>query len=315
MRSTSTTARIFIHAEGPTSDARGKRLLPRKLEIIPQPDFEDVASECRKQLLLAFRLFKSAPFSVSPWDQRADIFLPGKVFPIYSLNGKLVSTFCAFSHKLADLHVWRSVWSLLRVYAPAFKTVGMPLSGIFGPDDPQGTMIPAKHAHLVVATDCFEEAHDDGRLSNELRILLLTMAAEALFDDGDKAEVAYRLSHRLAVLNGADSRARKEIFDLAREVYVLRSKVAHGSLYQRKGGFVEVGSQQVWAFSNVVRSSLLYGVALGDLDRSEVLKALDRGVFDESETLALRRKANEYWGFRDPTEEHLYAGAWPRIGV
>lgn len=44
----------------------------------------------------------------------------------------------------------------------------------------------------------------------------------------------------------------------------------------------------------------------GGLERNEILRRLDRAIFEEKEALLLRLKANEFWGFGQCPDERLY---------
>ena len=54
---------------------------------------------------------------------------------------------------------------------------------------------------------------------------------------------------------------------------------------------------------------LLYFVALKELPKEELTKALDRAVFDRREIEELRTKANGYWGI-ETSEERILAAQW-----
>jgi hypothetical protein len=55
--------------------------------------------------------------------------------------------------------------------------------------------------------------------------------------------------------------------------------------------------------------SILYFVALKDLPKEALLKALDRAVFDRREIEWLRVKANGYWGL-ETSEERILTAQW-----
>ncbi|MFQ5830001.1 MAG: hypothetical protein ACE5JD_12725 [Candidatus Methylomirabilia bacterium] len=196
----------------------------------------------------------------------------------------------------------------LRYHSPFFGEL-VPVTDFVGSSDQTGERFLSRTAHLMAATDFFEQAHGNWWLSPDMRLILLMMAAEALFTDDDRGKLAYRLSQRIAVLNGVHSGERKTMFELTKKLYDLRSRLMHGSVYRAKGGFLEVSGPDVSAFTNLVRSSLLYFIALRrkDLGKAEILKTLDRAIFDEKEMLLLRFKANELWGFGESSDEHLYA--------
>src|SRR5574337_842999 len=149
-----------------------------------------------------------------------------------------------------------------------------------------------------------------------MRLLSLMMGAEALFSDDDKAELAYRLSHRISVLNASSPNERKKIFEIVRKCYGMRSRLMHGSLYREKKGFLEVEWDDVLAVGNLLRASLLYYFAWDsqELDKRQILMALDRAVLDERELITFRAKANQIWGLGESIEERIYSGLERRDG-
>lgn len=295
---------VFIHRD---RTAQGKASIPlRKLEVISPVDRQAVTTNCCKQLALALWLFRPVPWWISVWERRRDVRIYGNGLPLYSLREGQVGTFCAFARRLLGFHVRRNSFRFHRHLSPHSPELGE----WFDASDPKGEVLFAKCAHLMIAMDLFEQAHQDSHLSTELQLMLLLMAAEALFTDEDKGELAYRLCHRVSVLIGANGGERKRIFEETKRLYDLRSRLIHGAVYRRKGGFVQIATSDISTLSNTVRSSLLYLIALNDLDRKELLKTLDRAVFDDKEMVSLRLDANRFWGFEKSPDEHLYASAW-----
>ena len=198
--------------------------------------------------------------------------------------------------------------------------LGPDLLATMRPDDPAGAKFFKRVAKLMVATDLFEQANEVHALSDEMRLLWLVMAAEALFTDDDKSELSYRLATRMAFLNGAGVEDVKRQWELVRSMYEARSKLMHGTAYVGKpskrlpglvgdAGFIEPIPERLLAFNNLVRASILYFIAFQD-DRRDVLETLDRSVFDPSEVASLRRIANEYWGLTGREDEMLCSGRW-----
>lgn len=161
----------------------------------------------------------------------------------------------------------------------------------------------------MIAADLFEKALEGPNVAPELRLVLLMMALESLFSTDDKSELAFRMSLRIAVLNGSSDAHRKEMFEALREFYDSRSRLVHGSWYRGSKGFVRVSDTELGVLRNVVRASILYFVALKELPKEELLKALDRAVFDRREIDELRVKANGYWGL-ETSEERILTAKW-----
>jgi len=99
------------------------------------------------------------------------------------------------------------------------------------------------------------------------------------------------------------------MFEALRDLYDSRSRLVHGSWYRGSKGFVRVSETQLKVLRNVVRASILYFVALKELPKEELTKALDRAVFDRREIEELRTKANGYWGI-ETSEERILAAQW-----
>jgi hypothetical protein len=108
---------------------------------------------------------------------------------------------------------------------------------------------------------------------------------------------------------GADDSDRRRLFEAVRGFYDKRSKLVHGSWYQRKKGFVLVSDQDLQVLRNLVRASVLYFLALKEEEKGALLQALDRAVFDRHEIERLRAKANAHWGL-EGREERLHASSW-----
>lgn len=309
------SCRVFIHGDPSAKRGRPQKLPVQKLEIISPLNRDGVTSECQKQLSLALRLFESNWFWFSSWERRSEVRVSGTGLPLYSLRGNELTNFCSFSKRLLGFHRERNVYLFGRYWVPLLRAADAAqteslTADFLGKSDPSGESFLSQTAHLMIATDFFEQAYRDWHLSDELSLMLLIMAAEALFGDDDKSELSYRLSHRISVLNGGSPKQRKNLFDLTRTLYGLRSRIMHGSLYRKGEGFIEVLREDISPFGNLVRASLLYFIALKGIGKRELLQILDRAVFDEAEVLRLRFKANEFWGFGQSADEHLFAASW-----
>lgn len=289
------TCQVFIH-DRIERKRRNTKLLLKELEIgvmvVPAIDWGRVKFECQRQLSLVLRLFKSDPFWITTWERRSEV----RPWPLpsaaYRLQEEELSRFCDFSKKLLWFHAQRGLYHLFRFGFPQFITE--PLA----PADPRGRKFLAENAQIMIAADLFEQAHGNWWLSDKLRLILLVTAAEALFGDDDKAELAYRLSHRVAVLNGSQRDERRKIFQLVQKLYRQRSQLVHGSVYRGKE-FITIEPAELITFSDLVRSSLLdfiFFVMTQKLDKANILQTLDNGVFDDTAVLELHEKANEHWG-------------------
>ena len=327
------TCSVFFHADGSSFRRRVTAITERTLEIIHKrlsPPVVSVGEDplspvsltslCRDQLALSLRLFQPQSFFMfsrgRSHEGRGLAYLAlathqaGAHAP-YALRGAQVTWFREFATRLWEFHRDRNRYRSLR-------------------KDPRGTLLVTgpeeqsflRHiARLMIATDLFEQANKDPAVSGEMRLIWLIMAAEALFTDDDKSELSYRLSTRMAVLNGGNVDDVKGHWDLVRSMYDARNRLMHGTAYVRKtsgrlhglvgeAGFLEIPPDRLLALNNLVRASILYFIGLQGSPRAEVLEILDRSVFDSSEVAKLRRNANEYWGLRGHEDERLCSGRW-----
>lgn len=266
----------------------------------------DLDDPFENQFSLALRLFKPAPFWFVKWTRKNEIRVPEKGLQRYELTGNHLRRFRVFATKLLPFHVERRLFEHAR-YLP--KDLEEEFRELLGGSKAAEQELLARAAQLMIAAELFDRAHKDRQVSSEWRLILLAMASEALFGDGDKGELSYRLAVRMAALNGGSGPERKRIFERARSLYDLRSHLVHGSLYRKKE-FVTVAKTDVQQFSNLVRGALLYFIGLRDRPRDELLRVLDRAIFDDAELAVLRARANQFWGFEDSPDEHLYSANW-----
>jgi hypothetical protein len=342
----SVTCSVFAHADASVRRPSRSSLVERKLEIVlPKSPYSElsarrdrvvpeyVTSLSRDQLVLALRLFKGEAFWVWPWKrrhegrERAYTDIRGsdrRSFAPYVLRGReVIDRFLQFAKDLRPFHVDRNRYRRLR-YDYLIGLLGPDVIPLMAPpDDPTGAKFMERAAHVMIAADFFEQANGDRGLPLDMRLLLLVMAAEALFSDDDKSEVSYRLATRIAFLNGANATDTKRHWDFMRLVYEARSKLMHGAAYVRKrskrheglvddSGFIEISHDRLLELNNLVRASILYFIAfaLQDLPRRDVLAALDKAVFDRSDLAGLRSMANQHWGLGLCEEEMLCSQRW-----
>lgn len=288
--------------QGPTTSAK-------RLEIIcpwSGSDELDLAAECVQQLATALRLYKPIPFSIARWQKSRAGGSPRQNAERYSLKGAELRKFRNFSLRLLDFHVSRNLFRHARYLPSDLEDDVRQLLG--GSREHEARVLKAE-PHVVMSAELFEKALDRQGVAPELQLVLLMMALEALFSTDEKSELASRMSLRIAVLNGSSDAHRKEMFEALRDLYDLRSRLVHGSWYRGGKGFVRVSDSQLRLLRNVVRASVLYFLALKELPKEDLLKALDRAVFDRREIEGLRVKANGFWGV-ETSEERILTVQW-----
>jgi hypothetical protein len=296
--------RISIQRPGRSHATDAKRL-----EVICPwhgNDELDLANECVRQLSTALRLYKPIPFSIVRWQRPTVGKSPRQNAERYSLKGAELRRFRDFSLRLLDFHVSRNLFRHARYLPDDFEDEVRELLG--GSREHEARILKAE-PHLMIAADLFEKAFDGASIAPELRLVLLMMALESLFSTDDKSELAFRMSLRIAVLNGSSDDHRKEMFEVLKDLYDSRSRLVHGSWYRSGKGFVRVSDTQLGVLRNVVRASILYFLALKDVPKDQLLTTLDRAVFDRREIGELRAKANEYWGIKT-SEERILTAQW-----
>lgn len=304
------TCRVSIQKAGHLA-----RDAARRLEVL-SPLYEDselreldCVAQCGMQLSTALRLYKSNQFAIVPWGQRNAAkarltFNDGKA---YVLKGVELRKFLEFSGRLRDFHVSRNLFHHAR-FLP--DNLDGDVRELLGGSRRDEARVLESQAHLMIATDLFEQALRDWTVARELQLVLLIMAAEALFGDDDKAELAFRLSLRMAVLNGGDDAHRRKLFEVVRSCYDMRNRLVHGSWYRRSKGFVRVSDVELLTLTNLVRASILYSWAVKDTGKGSLLQTLDRAIFDRGEVDGMRAGANRYWGLEGDSEERIYAARW-----
>lgn len=83
---------------------------------------------------------------------------------------------------------------------------------------------------LDVAMRRYRDSRERYRPGDPEQLLDLTIALEALLlTGGERSELTYRLGIRAARLLGTSTESRWGIFDVLRDLYAARSKLAHGS--------------------------------------------------------------------------------------
>lgn len=317
------TCHVFIREQPKAKTTGGPHPVLRRLQILsPLTDDDpgddrreyDLAWACQQQLAFAFALFRPTPFVCLPWRQRHRA-AASSTEGVYSLAEGDLSRFLAFARTLLPFHIDRKRVRFARIFArlPDDASRDTDVRALLGDTRPADRLLLTNATPVIFAADLFEETLRGqrgwfGHLSDQLQMILLVAAAEALFSDG-QSELSYRLSLRMATLN-RDGSARKDIFDLVRRCYDFRSRVVHGATYSESKGFAEVGGHDLSALRNLVRSSLLYFLALRAHGKQDVLRRLDGAMFDETDLRDLRREANRFWELGDSAKEQLHDARW-----
>jgi len=297
-----------ISIQRPTRTRRGTDA--KRLEVISPlhgNDELDLAAVCVQQLSTALRLYSPVPFSIVRRERPRVSGLRPQSTERYILKGSQLRIFRSFSQRLLDFHVSRNLFRLNRVLPEGLEDDVRTLLG--GSRELEAHVLKTE-PHVMIAADLFEKTFEGQSIAPELQLVLLMMAAEALFGTDDKSELAFRLSLRLAVLNGSSDAHRKELFEAVRSYYDTRSRLVHGSWYRGAKGFVRVSESELRVLRNLVRASILYFLASKGLSKEQLLQTLDRGVFDRREIDELRVSANHYWGLEGVAEERIHAAKW-----
>lgn len=320
------TCTVVISEQHGATPTRHRRPVFRRLEVLSPLTHEDpgdarreyeLAWDCQQQLVFAFALFRPTPFVCVPWRERqraAASFTEN----MYSLGAGDLPRFLAFARALLPFHTDRKRILFARVFArlPDDVSRDADVRALIGDTRPADGALLKNSTSVIFAADLFEETLRGqrawlGHLSDGLQMVLLVAAAEALFSDG-QSELSYRLSLRMATLN-RDGSARKDTFDLVRRCYEFRSRVVHGAAYSESKGFADVDGNDLSALRNLVRSSLLYFIALRAHGKWDVLKRVDAAMFDAKDLHDLRREANRFWELGDSEEEQLHDANWRQL--
>ena len=199
-----------ISIQRPTRARRG--MDPKRLEVISPlhgNDELDLAAVCVQQLSTALRLYSPVSFSIVRWERLRASGLRPQSTERYILKGSQLRIFRSFSQRFLDFHVSRNLFRHARVLPEDLEDDVRTL--LRGSREHEAHVL--KEPHVMIAADLFEKASEGQSIAPELQLVLLIMAAEALFGTGDKSELAFRLSLRLAVLNGSSNAHRKELFE------------------------------------------------------------------------------------------------------
>lgn len=273
----------------------------------------ELAEQCREQFAFAVSLYGPTPLIMVPWEHRVR---SGGRHAVITLHGERLTHFLTFARRLLEFQADRIhfVHAWLRTALSSSTGDRYDDPDILGMDarsaDPS---FLKRRAHVLFAAHLFEAAlrHQRGRLGlfrQELRLVLLSAAAEALFTN-DNTEVAHKMALRMAALNGQGAGEQSRIFKLVKHCYGLRSQYVHGTVYRDKK-LLMASQREMDRFAGLIRASLLYGIALSRRQKDDVLEDLDAALFSGEKLSELRREANGFWGLGDSDAERLHAAAW-----
>lgn len=139
---------------------------------------------------------------------------------------------------------------------------------------------------ISFATNFFSRVRRNSDLTE--RLIFLSVSLEALYSR-EINELKYRYSHRAAILLGNDSNSRTRIFNLVKAFYNQRSKVLHGNLKFR------ITSEEISAYNEVIRVSILRYISVHLKGRGEVITDLDELIFNEKGRAKLLADAGDYF--------------------
>lgn len=104
------------------------------------------------------------------------------------------------------------------------------------------------HTPLGIALGRFADGYEKVKLED--RIIDYMIGLEALYlQNGDAAELSYRIAHRIAVLLSDDKKERQRLFTETKHSYDLRSKILHGKRY-------DLALDNVWFVEDILRLSI-----------------------------------------------------------
>lgn len=286
--------------------------------------------------MLALRLFRPEPFWFSAGnDRRAwlDIKPIGSELSIhdaglereYSLDTREVERFSKFAKRLAPFHFNRHLYRILRYHPAAvewtkiFGSTVLPeidaAATILPEKDPSGTQFLTAFAHIIVAVEFFERAGAEARRAEELRLLFLMIAAEALVGDDRPGEKARdKIARRMAVLREQTTRKEPSV-ELVQRLYSGRNALVHGTTTHRQlrhkstgtiynYGFLQLPARDVDEFSDLIRRCLLHALSLmgrrgwsNGPPKMATIKRLEQAVRDRREAGRIRNEVAEFCEF------------------
>lgn len=142
--------------------------------------------------------------------------------------------------------------------------------------------------YLKIALNYFRR----GRLETyqENRIIDFFVSLEALYSlSGEKTEMRYRISNRLATLIGKDANDRKKIQKESRDLYDLRSSIVHGSKINLDERIQ--GSIYYWVRDSIIR---FMGMSQTIGNQEKILEKIDYSMIENSDRDSLRKESDKY---------------------
>ncbi len=123
---------------------------------------------------------------------------------------------------------------------------------------------------------------------NENKFIDLFIAFEALFSDGQRTELTYKLANRVATLLGAYNKGRKDIADRMRILYNKRSELMHGD------SKVKIENADIQDALQYLKLSLTRFISLASkLNREQIIQLLNDALLDSEKHAELERIAKE----------------------
>lgn len=137
---------------------------------------------------------------------------------------------------------------------------------------------------LRIALDYFRLGRMEDYLAN--RLIDYFVSLEALYSFGEKTEMRYRISNRIATLLGENLEHRKEILKKARFFYDQRSAIVHGSEHQLSTN--EQGTIYQWVRESILRFMVLLPIYSS---HEKIIEQIDLAMIDNEVRDELRNKS------------------------
>jgi hypothetical protein len=136
--------------------------------------------------------------------------------------------------------------------------------------------LPFKRDYVALAHDSFEESFQIEQ--PHLRLLLLTISLEVLFNDG-QGELTYKIARGAATLLGRTRAESEVVFKLVKNLYGIRSQLVHSGKYKL------VTLNDVSSLRNIARRSIVRAAAL-NCDKADLTARLTAAGFGGYSRLA-----------------------------
>lgn len=141
--------------------------------------------------------------------------------------------------------------------------------------------IAIKTRYLRIALDFYNRSMWEEYKDNKL--ISAFVAFEALYTGGQRTELSYRLSHRVATLLGEYDKGRKDIFDRMRTLYDKRSSLMHGT-------DVRIEDADIVDSLRYLRESLNRFVVIASrFSKEQILEMIDEAIVDKDKHSELQK--------------------------